>query len=207
VRTLLLFAALQSAPIEPVRFPPVDECGGDPSFVEYRRRLTEVVAHKDAWALRSLIAYDIMVDFGPGRGWAKFAADWGLGRATGSELWNELAAILQLGCENLDGLRVMPGNFSRLAEVDGVEPVYVSVGKRATLRSQPDDSAPIVLNLDYHLLYVLGETANSGWVKARISDGRSGYVLLANIRSSIDYRAAFEKRDGNWVMTSFVAGD
>jgi hypothetical protein len=40
-----------------------------------------------------------------------------------------------------------------------------------------------------------------------LGNGRSGFVRREHVRSVIDYRATFEKVDGKWLMTTFLAGD
>ena len=207
MRYLLLFAALQPAQVEPVRVPPTDQCIGDPAFVEYREKLTAAVAQRDVDALKPLVAPDVLVNLGGGRGWTDFSSEWTLDRPQQSGLWRELDNLLRLGCEELDNSQTMPGNFSRLGEFDDALPAYFAIEAGAALRSRPDDSAPIVATLDSHLLFENLEAAPDGWLNARLSDGRSGFVRLSAVRSAIDYRAGFEKRDGEWKMTSFVAGD
>lgn len=204
---LFVIAGLLIADVEPVRVPPIDECGSDPAFVEYRTMLTDAVARKDAAALQALVATDVRVDLGGGTTWAAFTREWKLDQPGESALWVELGQVIQLGCEELNDLRIMPGNFSRLGEIEDALPTYFAIETGATLRSRPDDSAPIVAALDSHLLFENLEAAPDGWLNARLSDGRSGFVRLSAVRSAIDYRAGFEKRDGQWKMTSFVAGD
>ena len=204
---ILIAAAIQVTQAEPARLPPTDRCGSDRSFVEYRARLWAAVARKDAAALHPLVASDIQIDLGDGKGWHAFVREWALNRPAESGLWRELSAVLELGCENHDGLRIMPGNFSKLSEYDHPLPIYFAVQKGAALLSQPDDSAPVVMTLEDHVLFENFDVAPEGWINARLSDGRSGFVRSSSVRSAIDYRAGFEKRNGNWVMTSLVAGD
>jgi hypothetical protein len=45
------------------------------------------------------------------------------------------------------------------------------------------------------------------WARVRLSDGRAGYVETEHLLSAIDYRAIFERRDGQWRMTMFIGGD
>lgn len=204
---LLLTLAIQAIQGEPARAPISDACGSDASFVEYRDRLNKAVETKDAAALKPLVASDILVDFGGGSGWPSLVQDWGLDQANASALWAELAEVLALGCGDLNGVKFIPGNFASLGEFDEPYPPYFAVGKGAAFRSKPNDTAPLVMQLDNHILFELDDSAPEGWLHARLTDGRPGYVRLASVRSAIDYRASFELRDGQWVMTSFLAGD
>lgn len=204
---LFLIAALHIAQVDAVRVPATDECRSDPTFIEYRAQLTDIVARKDAIALQALVATDVMIDFGGGIGWAAFTREWALDRPQESELWRELAKVLELGCEELEGVRIMPGNFSRLSDFSDPLPAYFAVEKDAPLRSRPDDTAPIIMTLDSHLLFVGNDVPPEGWLNVRLSNGQTGFVRLSAVRSAIDYRAGFERQDGRWLMTSFVAGD
>lgn len=205
---LLLIAAIHAPQSRPVRVPPTDHCASDPAFVDYRTRLASAVANRDAGALKPLVATNVLFSLGPdGSGWSAFAKEWRLDKPEESALWFELGQVLKLGCEELKDLRIMPGNFSRLGEFHDDLPTYFAVETGAALRSRPDDSAPIVAILDSHLLFENVKAAPEGWLNARLSDGRSGFVRLSAVRSAIDFRAGFEKRGGHWMMTSFVAGD
>lgn len=208
---LLFIAALQASQAEPLRAPPVDQCGGDLTFVEYRDRLTAAVAAKDAIALEPLVSPDVLVSFGGEGGWVEFATKWKLDHPEESELWGELANVLKLGCEETGDSRIAPGNFNQLSDLGEGLPPYFAVQKDAALRSQPDDTAALVMLLDHHVLIEIlddePETVPEGWLHARLTNGQTGYVRMSAVRNAIDYRAGFEQRDGTWVMTSFVAGD
>jgi hypothetical protein len=45
------------------------------------------------------------------------------------------------------------------------------------------------------------------WLNVRLADGSTGYINVKYVRSPIGYRAIFERTDGRWVMTYFIAGD
>jgi hypothetical protein len=207
----LLIAAIQIGQPEPLRLPPTDECGGEPSFVAYRARLSAAIARKDAAALRPLVDSHIMYNFGDDDGWPGFVRNWHLDRPADSDLWLELSQVMNLGCEVDGDQRIAPGNFNRLSDIGEGLPPFFAVRKDAALRSRPDDKAALVTLLDYHVLIEIlddePEAVPEGWLHARLTNGQSGYVRLSAVRSALDYRAGFEKRSGQWVMTSFVAGD
>ena len=208
---LLLLAAIQAAQVEPARAPPLDRCQNDAGFVAFRDRLVDAVRQKDVEALRPLVDTNIQNSIGnENGGWQEFVRRWELGRPTDSGLWSELAEVLSLGCDEYDRWRIAPGNFKDLWAYDGLPPLF-AVEKGAALRTKPDDDASLVMHLDYHVLLEIPDydpdVVPKGWLHARLTDGRSGYVRLFAVRSAIDYRAAFEKHGGKWKMTSFVAGD
>ena len=43
--------------------------------------------------------------------------------------------------------------------------------------------------------------------RARLAGGSLGYVRSRSVRSPIDHRAIFSRRDGRWWMITFIAGD
>jgi hypothetical protein len=45
------------------------------------------------------------------------------------------------------------------------------------------------------------------WTHIKLEDGRSGFIRTSDIRSQLDYRAAFKKKNGEWKMVALIAGD
>ncbi len=88
-------------------------------------------------------------------------------------------------------------------------------GKDVNLRSKPQADAPVVDTLSYNIVQI--ELENSvrdknkpdsyTWVKVNTLGGKKGFVQAKYVRSPIDYRAIFEKKNGKWKMTAFIAGD
>jgi hypothetical protein len=204
---LLLIAAFLASQSAPARVPVTDDCGNDSSFVEYRDRLAKAVDNKDVAALRLLVAPNIGVDLGGSVGWAALVGAWNLDQASASALWAELEEILALGCGEEGGVRFIPWNFAGSGDFDEALPPYWAVEKGAALRIEPEDTAPVLIFLDHHILFEVDNNAPEGWLHARLTDGRRGYVRLHSVRNAIDFRAYFEKRNGHWLMTHFLAGD
>src|SRR5688572_24152726 len=113
---LLLFAALQVARINPDQLPFTDHCTSDPSFTEYRARLSAAVSQRNVSALRPMVAEDVRIGFGleNSHGWQAFVRTWALDRPAESQLWAELAKVLSLGCEEVGTQRYAPDNFTKL---------------------------------------------------------------------------------------------
>ena len=51
------------------------------------------------------------------------------------------------------------------------------------------------------------EPLPEGWTVVRLADGSLAYVQSDSVRSPIDHRAIFSRRNGRWRMTIFIAGD
>jgi hypothetical protein len=81
----------------------------------------------------------------------------------------------------------------------------VAIGESVSVYSRPDQKAPAVAKLSYHVVKV--DNAMSEWPNVTLWDGRTGFVQKAFLRSAVDYRAYFEKKNNQWTLTTFVAGD
>ena len=76
------------------------------------------------------------------------------------------------------------------------------------MRSAPDPEASPVAELDWDMLTLRPYSGGDEWLPVSLADGRDGFVRHEDVRSLLDYRAAFRKGDdGRWRMTLFVAGD
>ena len=77
----------------------------------------------------------------------------------------------------------------------------------AVLRARPATGAKVTMRLPPWT--VLDEVEHDGgsWIEARTPKGRRGYVRTSEARSLLDYRIIFGRRDGEWRITAFVAGD
>jgi len=188
------------------RQPPVDACAEWPGFSQFRENLRRIVAAKDATALTNLLADDVVVDFGGGKGKATFEQAWTLDRPQESKLWDEMRQAMALGCAKVDRFYVMPDLLTELPYLlDSSETVVAFPGAR--LRAAPDDNAQEIASLDWHLLKVTESPDVSPWLAATTIDGRTGFVRSDQVRSPLDYRLTIEKRGGKWMIVGFAAGD
>jgi hypothetical protein len=213
VSALLLSLLLVLAPegeARAPRLPPVDDCAADSSFVEFRDRLTAAIERRDRDAILALISDDIHVDFGGGAGRDDFARTWELERPDSSQLWDELSQALRLGCarEPVGGGYYAPAMFLTGDDLfDDPFTAAVVIRDSAVLRAAPDPAAELVATLAWDVVTVPEWDFDAPWQRIQLADGRSGYVRTEDIRSPVDYRAAFQRVDGRWRMTAFIAGD
>lgn len=197
--SLLLLAASPSAPT----FPPADVCAADPSFVAFREELWAAIGARDAERLLLLVSDDIEVNFGGDSGRADFARNWRLERGAESPVWETLHAALALGCAQDRGAFVSPSIFAQIPEdADPFETFLALDG--AMLHRRPSEGPGEAI--DWQLARRVADQGEE-WMRVTLRDGREGFVRRAHLRSVIDYRAHFEKRDGRWLMTSLLAGD
>ena len=202
----MLAAALVLASATPHVLPPVERCGGDPEFTRVRSQLVKAVAARDFRGLAALMSDDVRISFGGGLGKQAFTQRW-----TGSDgdrelLWKELAKAMRLGCAKaVDGAgkedRSMPAMFVTGDDFDGFSTWVALPG--AVIHSRPKASASIRTRLAAWTVLENVEHDGGDWIEL---PGR-GYVATSQARSLLDYRIVFGRRDGNWRITAFVAGD
>jgi hypothetical protein len=189
----------------PSRLPPVELCSAQPGFEEFRSRLNDVIARKDERALLTMLSDDVEVNFGGDRGPALFAANWKFDEAGESQVWTELEAAMKFGCSPTGDALIAPSFVPRFPDqLDAFETIIVQPG--AQLRAARGEAAKSLGRLDWHLAKVT-EDGEAVWLGIELLDGRKGFVRREQTVNPLGYRAVFEKRRGNWMITAFVAGD
>ncbi len=191
------------------RLPPVDQCAEDASFAAFRADLLAAIDRRDREAVLAVVADDIEVDFGGGAGRSYFRQTWELDRPETSRLWDELGRALRLGCLGEPGGEYYSPSMFGADEGVFEDPFTAAVAIRpgAELRAAPDAGSAVVATLDWDVLTVPQWEWEAAWQRVALADGRSGYVRSEDLRSPIDYRAAFRRVDGRWRMVAFIAGD
>ena len=196
-----------TVPAHAAQLPPRDECAADRSFAAFRTRLRAIVAREDARALLALVPRDIEWSFGGDGGKASFTREWKLGAGQRSAIWAELRAVLALGCAWERGRASMPYMFTGVPADRDVFTTLIPVRTGVTLRARASIKARVVQRLRWDVLRQ-GEGDRGGrWVRVRTDGGVAGFVARAAVRSPISYRALFERRGGQWMMTAWIAGD
>jgi hypothetical protein len=205
--SLVTCLGAQAAPSVP-QLLPVDEAPRRPDFLAFRQELQAIVERRDVPALLKVLDPNIKVSFGGGDGIDGFKKKWKLD-SNQSDVWNELGWVLAHGgtFEETDAFRA-PYVYSRWPEkFDPFEHVAV-VGSQVRIRSAAAKDAPIIETLTYAIVQLDLESDSQGqWTAIKLTNGRAGFVASQLLRSPVDYRAFFNRVDGRWRMTAFVAGD
>lgn len=201
---------LQSEP----RLVPADEALKDPSFAAFRSNLQSIVRQRDVEKLLSVVDPHIRVSFGDENGVEALRQ---ILEAPQSPLWDELGDVLALGGvfqKTPNGnVFVAPYAFANWPETGDPFESLVAICPDLTLFEKPSDSSKALARLDWNLLPIGPNdpsrkgVSNPPWRELVLPDGRRGWVESRCVRSGIDYRAAFEKKEGTWRMVYFVAGD
>ena len=192
---------------------PVDEAHRDPSFFVFRARLFEAIQQRDAGFITSILSPDIKNSFGGNDGVAEFKQYWKPERPD-SKFWKTMTSVLALGGSFHSNTTFMaPYAYSKFPdEYDAFEHGVV-IGENVRVRKQPAIESPVVATLSFDIVKVVewkpkqAAESKQSWVTISLKDGTSGYIAREYIRSPIDYRAIFEKKDGKWQLTAFVSGD
>lgn len=196
---------------------PVDEAKKDVSFFAFREKLIRTVKNRDVKSLLNIVDKNIKNGFGGEDGIANFKKNWKITSAK-SELWSELLTVLTHGGTFDDRRRnsfYAPYLFTKFPEdIDAFE--YEAIfGNNVNLRLKPDAKSAVVATLSYNIVKVdyqnsIKISKNSeqySWLKIETLGGKKGFAKPEFVRSSIDYRAGFEKVKGKWMLTFFLAGD
>lgn len=196
---------------------PVDEAEKNASFLAFRTKLIQAVQKRDVKFILSITDKNIKNGFGGDDGIENFKKQWKIYNRN-SEFWREFLIVLTHGGtfdkENKNSFYA-PYLFSTFPEdIDAFE--YQAIfGNNVNLRSKPDINSPVVASLSYNIIQTDWESSVKSptnkneflWVKIKTLGGKTGYVKPEFVRSSIDYRAGFDKIRGKWILTFFLAGD
>ena len=207
----LSFAASTSAQV--AKLYPVDEAAKDPAFFTFRARLLKAIYKKDTSFLLSIVDPKIANNFGGDDGLTHFKRIWHPERPT-SPVWTELLAVLVLGGKfDKDQSFAAPYLFNSFPEQFDAFEHSAIIEDGVRVRREPNTRGTVITTLSFDIVKLgRGEyRRNPGekreWVPVELADGQKGFVASEYIRSPIDYRAIFERKNGKWVMTAFIAGD
>lgn len=191
---------------------PVDEASKNPSLKIFRDNLLKAAKRHDVKYVLSIVDPQIKNDFGGNDGIKHFKSDWKIENPK-SKFWDEFITVISNGGAFYTeapsrGTFCAPYTFMKFPEdVDAFE-YSVIFGNNVNLRAEPASDAPVVASLSYNIVKVEATNEiNPNWLKVETLGGKRGFVSAKFVRSSIAYRACFEKIKGKWKMSAFIAGD
>lgn len=191
---------------------PVDEASQDPGFAAFRQKLLDAMKRKDRDFLLSVLLPTIRVSFGDVNGIEGFKKHWKLD-SPDSPVWDQLDKLLRMGgtFDTLSGERrfCAPYVYSAYPQngPDAFESLVVTAD-HVPLHEKADSSSPTVATLSYDIVRIADNYKHpANWRKVKTESGKTGWVEERFVRSQIDYRACFEKKNGEWKMVLLVAGD
>ena len=199
---------------------PVDEGKNDASFNAFREEFIAAVKRRDVKFLLDVLDRDVKGSFGGDSGIADFRRLWKLDQPN-SQLWNELLTVLTNGGTfyKEPGIKIRqfcaPYSFTIFPNDLDAFDYQMIFGNNVNLRDRPDAKSDSIARLSYNVVRVdyensIADKKREGeysWLKIETLSGKKGFVSADFVRSPIDYRGCFEKRNGKWKMTLFLAGD
>ena len=205
---LATFMARGSLQAQEARVLPVDEAAEDAGFFAFRARLQRAIAERDTVALLAVVDPDIKLSFGGDYGIARFremVAD------PSEQVWTELGTVLALG-GRFYGDSTFAAPYTFTDSPNGVDPfeALIAIGDSVPVHAAPGDDADVLATLSFDVLRHAWDSRDpvpDGWTAVRLQDDTIAYVRSRSVRSPIDHRAIFSRRDGRWWMITFIAGD
>lgn len=200
---------------------PADEASQDASFLAFRTKLIAAAERKDIKYVKSIMDPKIELSFGGDTGLSGFGRVW----KKQADFWPEFLAVIKNGGRFVGEGKNKLNSFSApylfldMPEDLDIFEYYAVFGNNVNLRESPNANAPEITQLSYNILKIDEPSAvkrKTGpgeedwkyeWHKIETLGGLSGWIKAEYVRSSVDYRAGFEKKRGKWTMTFFLAGD
>lgn len=201
-------ASASSLPAPPsldhARYAPLDECTQHTGWSAFRKTLASAIMARDGQALARLAAPDVALDYGGGSGSAELVKRL---NDPETQLWQELAAILPLGCAMQGGLAAMPWVFWNVPEDTDSYRAVVVLGDDTPLLDKP--AGKPVRDAGWTLVDIdpIAFDTSAPATRVTMKDGTRGWIATSKLRSLLDYRLIVEPKDGEWLITAFIAGD
>lgn len=199
-------AAASAVPVlNAASYPPRDDCSALPGWTEFRGRLQSAVKQRDGDALAALSDPGIQLDFGGGAGVTELRQRL---NDTDFALWDEIDALLPLGCGFKEGNAFLPWVFWNEPENADPYSAMLVLGKGVPARAAPNASAPTLGTLDWAFVDIADDAEpDATFTKVKLPGGATGFVETAKLRSLIDYRLIAERGKQGWRITALIAGD
>lgn len=209
VIAIIVFAVMIGPAAQAQSLPPRDDCLRIDGYRELRRDIDDIVRSRDAQRLLALTDESILSSFGEDETREAFEQTWRLReQGAASAFWREFEAVLSLGCGMRDGALVFPYQFASEAP-EPADPfaTFLTLGSAVPMRARPAERAPQTGTLDWDLIEQTDISEDGEWSYVAAQGGREGWVRQSGLRSMVDFRAQFQRREGQWRLTVFVAGD
>ena len=228
---LLILSACGQAPAEPdpTTIPTTIEASQAPaqpedvSFEAFYEEFVIAVRNQDMQFIDGILDDGVMSSFGGEPTKAFFHEHWEIEEThNGRELWAVLEETIALGGVHYEAGEYFPDQhqgecfvapyileefrktgldaFEHLAVIEADVPVY----------EEESAASKVTGTLDYGYVAFHSDFWGIGpeeFVSVTALSGTAGYVQWKHLRSPIDYRLCFEKKDSGWKLLWLIAGD
>jgi len=219
--SLIISGAAETKGFKKFQLIPIDDAASDKDFLIYIEKFKKDVKDKNFESLKKSIAPDVLYEIESVNGLKGFIKTWKLDKnPKKSDFWFEIDRILSMGSAYFNDEKtshVYPYLFVTFpSDYDSYEYIAVT-GKKVNVRKAPDAKSPVIETVDYEIVKPMHvepepkndkiDGINGTWIMVKTGSGKEGYIFNQFLHSPLGYRAIFEKRDGRWMMTIFLAGD
>ena len=217
----LTYAAVAQGVAQPAifPFPPPDQSALDESFLAFLKDLRASVEIGDKEAVFAISHPQISYSFGADPGLDGFRTHLE-DPEFGQDVWDGLKQTINLPAGKASGddwnahctpyfwCMDMP---EEAGIIDPYETVFI-MGEDVPVYTGPGEDTDVVTHLTHAAVRALDAWEHPGWVLISLGANeegveQEGYVSFDHARGLLDYRAVFEKIEGSWTMTIFIAGD
>jgi len=203
---------------------PVDESSKDKEFQKFINEFKKAVKEKNIKFIKENTSKNVSWSFGDEDGGINgFLKGYGLDNNSHkkSYFWDDMEKVLSLGgvyYKDEQPSFSFPYMFSKFPDDYDSYTFAAVTGKKVNVRKSADRNSPVIETLSYEIVKIINapdydtkeeiiETKRGVWVNIQTSSGNNGYIFSYYIHSPIGYRTIFEKQDGKWILTVFIAGD
>ncbi|MFN0200780.1 MAG: hypothetical protein ACKVTZ_04640 [Bacteroidia bacterium] len=190
-----------------------DESDKDPSFVDFRNRLSAAIQKKDTLFIRNMIADDAWVGKDSERSKRAFM-DYYFGRFSkthNEDFWEIMTQILRGGGKfknvGYDSYFIAPYSAVNLLELpDNVDPFMCVAANRPNVLvyEQPDKDSRVIDTLDYEVITTEYTKSHGNWLF--VHSNQDGFVNQSEVNLPVSYRCFFQKRARKWCIKYLVHG-
>ncbi len=191
------------------QFPPRDECLSVDGYFDMRQNFEGIVKRRDAKAFLAMVSPAVSWSFGGETGKDAFAKSWKLETGKASPIWAELDQIVRLGCFSQgEGTAAMPHLFGQNPGTgDAGAGMSLVLGPAVNMRAQPTTGSASLRKINWEVVETLEGSTDPNWTKIKTADAKMGFIRNDYLRSFLDYRIGFERKEKGWVISYFIAGD
>ncbi|MFT3809398.1 MAG: hypothetical protein QM698_05720 [Micropepsaceae bacterium] len=208
----LVFGLAAPAAAAPMIVAPPEAAVADAPLNALLETLIKAAEARDFAPFEAALTPTATASFGGDEGPEGFRRAYGIDQPD-SPFWPEFIKAAKLGGAFLqDDLFVVPYIAANMPEEADPYLSVIAIGEKTMLYAEPKEGAAAIADVTHQVLEQIDiepadlEKTGPDFVHVK-ADAGAGYVRIGEVRSALDYRAVFEKRDGVWKLTAFVAGD
>lgn len=202
----LVFLLLSVASARAEKVTPSDNTSGAPGFGAFKQKLLTAIEHRDAQFIESILSKNLIFSSAHEDGFEGFHRAYDL-KDPNCGFWTEMEHVMKLGGCYDGKQRIVwyPYVYFRWPDTLSTSQYCAITSKNVAVHSKPDAAASTVATLSYDVVKIMGGSADRKWMKVEVSKKVSGYVPQKDVQMQGWTHVSFEKVDGQWKLTTYVA--